>query len=75
MTRRKNLLAVGFEGNPEGSFGDGAEAPFDDDTIPRNIRYYYPRSAHDSSLSRVADTWVLARADRPISLRVSSRSR
>lgn len=30
MTRRKNLLAVGFEGNPEGSFGEGAEAPFDD---------------------------------------------
>ncbi|MGH7391514.1 MAG: glycosyl hydrolase family 65 protein [Candidatus Rokuibacteriota bacterium] len=39
--------------------------PFDDQTIPRNINYYYPRSAHDSSLSRVADTWVLARADRP----------
>ncbi|HUF94321.1 MAG TPA: glycosyl hydrolase family 65 protein, partial [Candidatus Limnocylindria bacterium] len=39
--------------------------PFDDQTIPRNISYYYPRSAHDSSLSRVADTWVLARADRP----------
>jgi alpha,alpha-trehalase len=39
--------------------------PFDDQTIPRNIGYYYPRSAHDSSLSRVADTWVLARADRP----------
>jgi alpha,alpha-trehalase len=38
---------------------------FDDQTIPRNIRYYYPRSAHDSSLSRVADSWVLARADRP----------
>ena len=39
--------------------------PFDEQTIPRNIAYYYPRSAHDSSLSRVADTWVLARADRP----------
>ena len=39
--------------------------PFDDDTIRRNINYYYPRSAHDSSLSRVADSWVLARADRP----------
>jgi alpha,alpha-trehalase len=38
---------------------------FDDQTIPRNISYYYSRSAHDSSLSRVADTWVLARADRP----------
>jgi alpha,alpha-trehalase len=39
--------------------------PFDAQTIPRNIAYYYPRSAHDSSLSRVADSWVLARADRP----------
>jgi alpha,alpha-trehalase len=34
-------------------------------TIPRTVAYYYPRSAHDSSLSRVADTWVMARADRP----------
>ena len=39
--------------------------PFDDQTIPKNISYYYPRSAHDSSLSRVADSSVLARADRP----------
>jgi alpha,alpha-trehalase len=39
--------------------------PFDDQTIAKNISYYYPRSAHDSSLSRVADSWVLARADRP----------
>lgn len=39
--------------------------PFDEQTIPKNIGYYYPRSAHDSSLSRVADSWVLARADRP----------
>jgi alpha,alpha-trehalase len=41
--------------------------PFDDQTIPRNIDYYYRRSAHDSSLSRVANSWVLARADRPAS--------
>jgi alpha,alpha-trehalase len=39
--------------------------PFDEQTIVKNINYYYPRSAHDSSLSRVADSWVLARADRP----------
>jgi trehalose/maltose hydrolase-like predicted phosphorylase len=38
--------------------------PFDDQTIPRNIDYYYRRGAHDSSLSRVANSWVLARADR-----------
>jgi alpha,alpha-trehalase len=41
--------------------------PFDEQTIHRNIAYYAPRSAHDSSLSRVADSWVLARADRPAS--------
>jgi alpha,alpha-trehalase len=41
--------------------------PFDEQTIPKAINYYYPRSAHDSSLSRVADSWVLARADRPAS--------
>jgi len=38
--------------------------PFDDQTVPRNIKYYYPRSAHDSSLSRVADSWVFARDNR-----------
>ena len=41
--------------------------PFDAQTIPRTIDYYYRRSVHDSSLSRVADAWVLARADRPAS--------
>jgi trehalose/maltose hydrolase-like predicted phosphorylase len=39
--------------------------PFDDQTIPRTINYYSTRSARDSSLSRVAESWVLARADRP----------
>jgi alpha,alpha-trehalase len=39
--------------------------PFNEQTIPKNINYYYHRSAHDSSLSRVADSWVLARANRP----------
>ena len=39
--------------------------PFDDRTVSRIINYYYPRSAHDSSLSRVADTWVLTSAVRP----------
>jgi trehalose/maltose hydrolase-like predicted phosphorylase len=39
--------------------------PFEHATIPRTIDYYLHRSAHDSTLSRVADAWVLARADRP----------
>jgi alpha,alpha-trehalase len=41
--------------------------PFDGEAIPRTIRYYHARSAHDSSLARVADSWVLARAARPTS--------
>ena len=39
--------------------------PWAYETIPRNVDYYLKRSAHDSTLSRVADAWVLARADRP----------
>jgi len=39
--------------------------PFDRASIPRTIDYYLARTAHDSTLSRVADSWVLARADRP----------
>jgi trehalose/maltose hydrolase-like predicted phosphorylase len=39
--------------------------PFDRDTIPRTIDYYSRRSANDSTLSRVAGSWVLARANRP----------
>jgi alpha,alpha-trehalase len=39
--------------------------PWEYETIPRNVDYYLKRSAHDSTLSRVADAWVLARADRP----------
>jgi trehalose/maltose hydrolase-like predicted phosphorylase len=39
--------------------------PFEYETIPRNVDYYHRRSAHDSTLGRVADSWVLARTDRP----------
>jgi trehalose/maltose hydrolase-like predicted phosphorylase len=38
--------------------------------IPRTVDYYIPRSAQDSTLSRVAGSWVLARADRPRSWEV-----
>jgi alpha,alpha-trehalase len=44
--------------------------PWEYETIPRNVDYYLKRSAHDSTLSRVADAWVLARADRPRSWEV-----
>jgi alpha,alpha-trehalase len=39
--------------------------PFDRDTIPRNLDYYLARTSHGSTLSRIANSWVLARSDRP----------
>jgi beta-phosphoglucomutase family hydrolase len=38
--------------------------PFEYETIPRNISYYLQRTSHGSTLSRVVDSWVLARSDR-----------
>ncbi len=38
--------------------------PFDPDMIPRNIQYYLARMSHGSTLSRVVQSWVLARSDR-----------
>ncbi len=35
------------------------------ETIPRNIDYYLNRTSHGSSLSRLVNSWVLARSDRP----------
>ncbi len=39
--------------------------PFAYDTIPKNIAYYMQRTSDGSTLSLVAHSWVLARADRP----------
>ncbi|MBU1163899.1 MAG: glycoside hydrolase family 65 protein, partial [Proteobacteria bacterium] len=38
--------------------------PFEYDTIPRNIDYYFKRTSHGSTLSHVVHSWVLARSDR-----------
>ncbi len=38
--------------------------PFEYETIPKNISYYLQRTSHGSTLSRVVDSWVLARSDR-----------
>lgn len=38
--------------------------PFEYETIPRNIDYYLKRTSHGSTLSRIAHSWVLARANR-----------
>lgn len=38
--------------------------PFSPDAIPRNVAYYAARTTHGSTLSRVVDSWVLARSDR-----------
>jgi len=44
--------------------------PFEYETIPRNVEYYTRRTSHGSTLSRVAHSWVLSRADRPRSWRL-----
>lgn len=44
--------------------------PFEYETIPRNIAYYAPRTSHGSTLSRVVDSWVMARSDREGSWRL-----
>ncbi|CAM4079376.1 glycosyl hydrolase family 65 protein [Vreelandella rituensis] len=36
--------------------------------IPRTIEYYQQRTSHGSTLSRIVESWVLARSDRPRSL-------
>lgn len=38
---------------------------FDPATIPATFDHYMARTSHGSTLSRVADSWVLARSDRP----------
>jgi len=38
--------------------------PFPADTIPKNVAYYAARTTHGSTLSRVVNSWVLARSDR-----------
>ncbi len=38
---------------------------FEYDTIPSNVEYYLRRTSHGSSLSRLVNSWVLARSDRP----------
>jgi alpha,alpha-trehalase len=44
--------------------------PFPADTIPKNVAYYAARTSHGSTLSRVVDSWVLARSDRAGSWRL-----
>lgn len=43
--------------------------PFEGATIPQNVDYYTNRSSDGSTLSRVVNAWVLARSDRPRSMR------
>lgn len=38
---------------------------WDHELIPRNVRYYVPRTSNGSTLSRVVHAWVLARSRRP----------
>ena len=43
--------------------------PFEYNTIPRNVAYYAAWTTHGSALCRVVHAWVLARSDRPGSMR------
>ena len=43
--------------------------PLGYDSIPKNIAYYAARTSHGSTLCRVVQAWVLARSDRPRSLK------
>ncbi len=38
---------------------------FSPDAVPKTIEYYMARSSHGSTLSRIVDSWVLARSNRP----------
>lgn len=44
--------------------------PFTYETIPRNVAYYVRRSSNGSTLSRVVQSWVLARSDRVRSMQM-----
>ena len=37
--------------------------PMDDDAVRKNIDYYFQRTSHGSTLSRVVHAWILARID------------
>ncbi len=41
--------------------------PLDQDTVQKNINYYYRRTSHGSTLSRVVHAWILARLDPQLS--------
>ncbi|HCU26085.1 MAG TPA: trehalose 6-phosphate phosphorylase [Deltaproteobacteria bacterium] len=43
---------------------------FDPQDIPKTIDYYQQRISHGSTLSRMVESWVLARSDRPASWRI-----
>jgi len=47
-----------------GEIFEGLGYRFEYETIPNNIKYYMKRTAHGSTLSRVAHAWVLTRSDR-----------
>ncbi len=41
--------------------------PLDQDTVQNNINYYYRRTSHGSTLSRVVHAWILARRNPQLS--------
>jgi beta-phosphoglucomutase family hydrolase len=63
------MLFYVFTAEELGELFEGLGYPLDPDTISRNVAYYARRSSHGSTLSRVVLAWVLARSDRPRSMR------
>lgn len=63
------MLFYLFSSEELGALFEGLGYPFEHETIPKNVAYYATRSSHGSTLSRVVFAWVLARSDRPSSLK------
>jgi alpha,alpha-trehalase len=47
---------------------------FTEETIPKNISYYMERTSNGSTLSRVVNSWVLARSDRATSWKLFTQA-
>lgn len=63
------MLFYLFSSEELGALFDRLGYPFEYETIPNNVAYYAARSSHGSTLSRVVYAWVLARSDRPSSMK------
>lgn len=63
------MLFYLFSAEELGALFERLGYPFEYETIPKNVAYYAARSSHGSTLCRVVYAWVLARSDRPSSMK------